>query len=152
MLLVSQITENKEKIIAGLEKKRFRNAAETIEKVISLDKSRRETQAKLDLILADVNAKSKEIGSMMNSGQKEEAEKLKAETADLKAQSKTMSQDLEKIEKELHDILLTIPNAPHDLVPQGASAEDNEIVYQGGTIPELPASAAPHWELIEKYN
>lgn len=152
MLLVSQIIENKEKIISGLEKKRFRNAADVIQKVIDLDKARRETQAKLDLLLAEVNSKSREIGALMKSHKKEEAEKTKAETADLKAQSKTLGQDLENFERELHDLLLTIPNAPADLVPHGASAEDNEIVYQGGEIPSLPEDAAPHWELIEKYN
>lgn len=152
MLLVSQIIENKEKIIAGLEKKRFRDAAEIIKRVIGLDQTRRETQSKLDLVLADVNSKSREIGVLMKTQQKTEAERLKSETAELKAQGKTMAQDLENIEKELHELLLTIPNAPNDLVPQGATAEDNEIVYQGGTLPELPENAVPHWDLIEKYH
>lgn len=152
MLQVSQIIENREKIIKGLEKKRFRDAAEAINKAIDLDSERRETQKKLDAILASVNAKSKDIGNLMKAGKKDEAEKAKAETSDLKSQSKSLSQLLEKYEKELHELLLTIPNVPSDLVPEGAGPEDNLIIDQGGRMPVLPPNAKPHWELIEQFD
>jgi seryl-tRNA synthetase len=152
MLQVSQIIENKEKIIKGLEKKRFQNAAITIEKAVELDRSRRETQVKLDAVLADANSRSKEIGVLMKDGRKEEAEKAKVESAELKTLAKQLGQDMEGYEKELHDLLLTIPNVPHELVPEGASPEHNEIVAEGGIMPTLPPDAKPHWELIEQYD
>ncbi len=152
MLLVSQIIENKDKVIQGLKKKRFKNVEETLDSVILLDKKRRETQVRLDDILAETNSKSKEIGILMKNGKKEEADKIKDETSSLKQQGKSLGQDLERYEKELNELLLTIPNIAHESVPEGVLPEDNLVVYESGVIPQLADEAMPHWELIEKYD
>jgi seryl-tRNA synthetase len=152
MLLVSQLIENKEKIIKGLEKKRFFNAASAVETAIELDRHRRETQTRLDAALAEANSKSKGIGILMKVGRQEEAEKLRMESSGLKTLAKTLGQDLENYEKQLHELLLTIPNVPYDLVPEGASPADNEIIAEGGSLPTLPPDAKPHWDLIEQYD
>jgi seryl-tRNA synthetase len=152
MLLVSQLIENKEKIIKGLEKKRFFNAASAVETAIELDRHRRETQTRLDAALAEANSKSKGIGMLMKEGRQEEAEKLRMESSGLKTLAKTLGQDLENYEKQLHELLLTIPNVPYDLVPEGASPADNEIIAEGGSLPTLPPDAKPHWDLIEQYD
>ena len=54
-------------------------------------------------------------------------------------------------EKEIRDILLTIPNTPCADVPEGLTAADNVVVKEGGVIPDLGAAALPHWELAKKY-
>jgi seryl-tRNA synthetase len=152
MLQLNYIRENKEAVVAGLQKKHFAKAADTVEQLIVLDRKRRETQAQMDATLAQSNALAKEIGTLMKAGKKEEAEQNKAETARLKTSSKEMADTLETVEKELNDLLVTLPNLPHASVPEGRTAEDNEIVHQHGTLPELPETALPHWELIKKYD
>jgi seryl-tRNA synthetase len=152
MLQITYIRENKEAVVAGLQKKHFARAAETVEQLIVLDRKRRETQAQMDATLAQSNALAKEIGALMKAGKKEEAEQNKAETACLKATSKELADILEGVEKELNELLVTLPNLPHASVPDGRTAEDNEIVHQHGLLPELPETALPHWELIKKYD
>jgi seryl-tRNA synthetase len=152
MLQISFIKENKALTIAGLQKKRLKNAEEAVEKVLELDSKRRETQVKLDQNRAKQGLLAKEIGEMMKSGKKEEAENLKAQTSDLKNASKDLEVLFAEVEAQLTQQLYLLPNLPHASVPEGASAEDNEIVYQHGEIAVLGADALPHWELIKKYD
>lgn len=152
MLQINTIREEREKVIASLQKRNFKEAMTLVDKAISLDKSRREIQLQNDELLAEVNKLSKEIGSMMKSGNKEEAEKIKIKTADLKKASGELSGQLEKVEEDLKNTLYLIPNVPHDLVPAGKGADDNITVHENGTMPSLDDSAQPHWELIKKYD
>ncbi|GAA0891492.1 serine--tRNA ligase [Fulvivirga kasyanovii] len=152
MLQLAYIRDNKEKVIAGLNKRRFARAADIIEEVITLDDQRKSTQAKHDQVLAESNSLSKQIGMLMREGKKEEAEGVKAKTADLKAEGKELGEALSSYENKLKELLYTIPNVPNDNVPEGGGADDNEVVYEHGSTPELPESAVPHWELIKTYD
>jgi seryl-tRNA synthetase len=152
MLQLTFIKENKQTVIEGLRKKHFKNAEEYVDQVLDADRKRRETQKELDDILADTNQKAKEIGNLMKSGNKEAAEKLKSETADLKIKSKELSDLLATLETELNTILVKLPNVPSKDVPEGRTAEDNIVVFQHGDVPSLPSSAQPHWELIKKHD
>lgn len=152
MLQINIIREERDQVIAKLQKRNFKDAEVLVDKAISLDKNRRENQLKNDEILAEVNKLSKEIGGLMKSGKKEEAEGIKSQTADLKKRSGELSTQLEKVEEELKNTLYLIPNVPHDLVPAGTGADDNKTVHESGTIPTLQESAQPHWELIKKYD
>jgi seryl-tRNA synthetase len=152
MLQLTFIKENKQTVIEGLRKKHFKNAEEYVDQVLDADRKRRETQKELDDILADTNQKAKEIGNLMKSGNKEAAEKLKSETADLKIKSKELSDLLATLEAELNTILVKLPNVPSKDVPEGRTAEDNIVVFQHGDVPSLPSSAQPHWELIKKHD
>nr|WP_293834217.1 serine--tRNA ligase [uncultured Arsenicibacter sp.] len=152
MLQLPFIRENKELTLAGLKKKRVANADEAVEQVLTLDQQRRDTQKELDDVLAQSNAKAKEIGALMKSGQKEAAEAAKAETAELKSRSKELEESLKALEQQVMDVLVTLPNLPHSSVPEGRSAEDNEVVLENGDKPVLGDDALPHWDLIKKYN
>lgn len=152
MLSLIQIKENPERIIRGLEKKKFREAEPLIQKVLSLDEYRRNTQTELDNILGEINNQSRRIGQLMKEGNKEEAEQVKEKTKGLKEDSKQLGHTLSKLEEELNGLLYNIPNVPHPEVPEGDTSADNKIVVQKGSIPELPETALPHWELIEKYD
>src|SRR5690606_2830834 len=55
-------------------------------------------------------------------------------------------------EQELQQKIVLLPNLPHESVPKGTSAEDNEIVFEHGFRPELPGDALPHWEVVAKYD
>jgi seryl-tRNA synthetase len=152
MLQVPFIRDNKETTLAGLRKKHFANAEAAVEQVLTLDQQRRDTQKELDEVLAQSNTKAKEIGALMKSGQKEAAEAAKAETATLKNRSKELDEALTQAEQQLQAILVTIPNLPHSSVPEGRSADDNEVVLEHGDKPTLHADAQPHWDLIKKYD
>lgn len=152
MLQISLIREQKELVLAGLKKRNFKQAEELVEQILSLDQQRRETQKELDAALFETNTLAKEIGNLMKGGKKEEAEKLKITNADLKEKAKALSDKLSPLEEEQNAVLVKLPNLPHASVPVGKSAEDNETVYEWGNLPALPADAAPHWELIKKYD
>ena len=152
MLQLNFIRDNKETTLAGLHKRNFANAEVTIEQVLTLDQKRRDTQRDLDDILAQSNAKAGQIGVLMKAGDKVAAEAAKAETADLKARSKDLGDTLRQVEADLQTVLVTIPNLPHSSVPEGRTADDNEVVLEHGEKPTLHDKAQPHWELIKKYD
>ena len=151
MLQISYIRENKDLVINGLKKRNFKEL-ELVEEAIALDEQRRLIQTKLDNALAESNKLSKEIGTLMKEGKRQEAEVAKAQTADLKEQIKQYSASLEETVNSLNDILYRIPNIPNTIVPEGKTAEDNLTVFQAGEIPHLFEGALPHWELAKKYN
>jgi len=151
MLTLKFITDNKEEVIRRLAKKRFDGTA-IIGQVVELDTKRRSLQVSLDTNLAEMNNLSKVIGDLFKQGKQAEAAEAKAKTADLKETGKSLSSELDATEKQLNDLLVTIPNVPHESVPEGKGAEDNLVERSGGTMPNLPADAAPHWELAKKYD
>jgi seryl-tRNA synthetase len=151
MLTINLIREKKDFVISRLKVKNF-NAEEIIGKIINLDTSRREIQSRVNLIEAEMNKTSKEIGNLMKSGKKEEAEAAKGKTYSLKEEIKSLTDKLEPIEAELRSEIVKLPNLPHESVPEGHGAEDNLSVKEGGVIPVLSEKALPHWDLIKKYN
>jgi len=152
MLTLKLISEETEKVISGLEKKHFQGAREAVEKAIAIDKRRREAQLKLDKNLQESKQISARIGALMKQGNKDEAEKVKAEVALLKEASKQLQEEMDNAQRELTAHLCTIPNIPYDEVPEGRTAEDNVVVKEGGVIPELPEDALCHWDLCKKFN
>ncbi len=152
MLQVNFITENKEKVLEGLKKKNFQNTIEHVEKIIFLDQQRKKLITQSNEIKNKINTLSREVGDLFKSGKKTEAEQIKQKSIEYKQQESQIDQELEKIEKELHNTLVLLPNIPHSSVPEGKSAEDNIIVYQHGDIPNLPKNALHHWELANRYD
>ena len=152
MLTLKMIIEQTDKVIAGLEKKHFKNAKEAIDKVLELDSKRRSIQNILDKNLSEVNSLSKSIGAFMKEGKKEDAEAAKKRVAELKESNKTLQADMDKAAEDVRNLLYTIPNVPYESVPKGNGAEDNVVEKMGGMETELPQNALPHWELAKKYN
>ena len=131
MLTLKQIYDHREAIVSGLEKKHFLGAQEAIEKVVSLDQERKAAQQKRDAASQQMNAIAKSIGQLMAQGKREEAEEAKKQTGTLKQDIATYEAEMAKAEETQTAVLLTIPNVPYDLVPQGKSAEDNIAVKVG---------------------
>lgn len=165
MLTLKQISEETERVIAGLEKKHFNGAKEAIYNALAIDKKRREAQQKMDNLLSEQKKAAGNIGKLMKEGKKEEAENAKKAVAALKEESKSMQDAMEAAEKDLTALLCTIPNIPYDEVPEGASAEDNHVVKSNlkectpnDTVgnwdanPVIESAKLPHWELAKKYN
>lgn len=182
MLTLKQIYDNKEQVIAGLEKKHFSGAREAIEQVVALDSERKSAQQKKDAAAAAMNKISKSIGMLMAQGKRDEAEAAKAETGSLKEQIAQFDKAMAEAEEAQKNLLLTIPNVPYDIVPEGKGAEDNLAVRIGNwpnqaavesiaagkpvALRDWPTEAdeaiaaeriaqsekLPHWELAKKYN
>jgi len=151
MLTINLIREKKEFIIERLKVKNF-EAEEIINRIIALDSSRREIQSKTDLLQAEMNRISKEIGSLMKDGKQDEAEAAKGKTYSLKEDIKSLSDKLIPIDNDLKNEIIRLPNLPHESVAPGHGAEDNVKVREGGVMPLVSESAVPHWDLIKKYD
>jgi seryl-tRNA synthetase len=151
MLLVPYLRDNTQKAIDGLKKRRLKNIEQSVQQVLELDLQRRETQRKLDDLLSESNGLSKQIGTLIKEGRKEEAERAKSRTAELKKSITDLGEMLTRTEQELQKALYAIPNIPSEKVPEGGGPDDNIVANSHGTIPELGPEALPHWELIKKY-
>lgn len=152
MLTLKLIGEETERVVKGLEKKHFPDARATIDKVLELDKTRREYQQKLDANKQKQNQLSKQIGALMKEGKRSEAEDVKNSVGTLKQVDKELQQSLEKAQNDMTALLLTIPNIASEQVPEGRDAADNVVVKEGGVKPKLPADALCHWDLCKKFN
>tara|TARA_R110002124_G_scaffold231181_1_gene396422 strand:- start:12176 stop:13453 length:1278 start_codon:yes stop_codon:yes gene_type:complete len=153
MLQVNEIRANFAHACERLRARNFENPEELLGNVIRLEDLRKQIQLDRDTLQAESNTISKQIGQLMKAGNKEEAEKVKLRTTEIKTQVKSLEDSYTQTETELTQILYTIPNIPHASVPAGKSSEDNEIVLEKGEIPQLEAeNKSPHWELIKKYD
>lgn len=150
MLVLADIKANPQHIIERLKVKGF-DGREAIEKILALDEERRSLQKANDAVASELKKLASGIGAMMKEGRREEAEAAKQRVAALKADTAGRVGRQAEAEKEIRDILLTIPNTPCADVPEGLTAADNVVVKEGGVIPDLGADALPHWELAKKY-
>ena len=123
-----------------------------VDEIITLDDLRKKLQAEIDTTQSKVNSTSKEIGNLMAKGQKEDAETRKLEVASFKSSLQPITDKLSETEKQLHEVLVRLPNLPSEKVPPGKTPADNIVVKEGGAKPKLPADAVPHWDLIKKYD
>ncbi len=151
MLQVSNIRAHKEGYIKALKKRNF-HAEDIFEEILTLDESRRSAQTQLDETLAESNQLSKEIGMLFKSGEQQKANILKEKTSQLKDTSKELSDKFNATLAKLEQLLYTIPNIPNDLVPAGATEDDNEEIFKEGDVPILAEGSLPHWELAKKYD
>ncbi len=150
MLNLRFIQENPELVVEKLKKKNF-DARQIVGKIISLYKKKNGIQTNGDQVKSEMNRISKEIGTLMREGKKEEANAAKKKTAELKESIKQLDEEFAKIDEQVFALQVQLPNIPADIVPAGKSAEDNEVVVRKGDIPVLPEKL-PHWELAKKYD
>lgn len=151
MLTLKLLREQPEFVIERLAVKNF-DATEIVAQILEYDKLRRQYQTELDAVLAQIKIKSKEIGSLMQSGQKELAEGAKGEVASLKARSKEIETLMQESSEKQDSLLVLLPNLPAAIVPEGKGAEDNVVVRMGGQMPQISEDALPHWEIASKYD
>lgn len=150
MLSLKLIQENKETVIRKLAVKNV-DARELIDRIILLDDSRKELQRDSDNLSAELNAISREIGNLMKAGKREEAEQNKARTAAIKEELAALGDKHQQAVNELNDLIVRLPNLPHESVPAGKGADENEIVKKSDNIPAYREGLLPHWELARKY-
>lgn len=151
MLSISLIREQRDQLIERLKIKHF-HQVEIIDAIISSDNDRRSLQVRQDNLQAELKAKSREIGALFKEGKKNEAEQAKAATTRLKEEIKELQQAQQQAVSILQELLVQVPNLPHESVPSGKGEEDNVQIREGGLLPDLPEGAVPHWDLITKYD
>ncbi|HAN64869.1 MAG TPA: serine--tRNA ligase, partial [Chitinophagaceae bacterium] len=151
MLQISYIRQNRDFVKERLAVKHFAQPG-VVDDLIRMDEELRQLKSQTETMQASINALSKEIGMLMGKGQRDEAEAKKQEVASLKSGMAEKTSALASLEDALNQLLVTLPNLPHESVPQGKSATDNVVDGKGGKMPELPANAKPHWELIREYD
>lgn len=151
MLQLSFIRSNKEKVIAGLQKKHFQDV-QLVDALIGLDDQRKKLQSQSDDLLSKRNTASKSIGALLAQGKKDEAEESKSVVASLKEKIDALVTELANVEETLTQQLLKLPNLPNEIVPVGKAAEDNEVITQSPSLPTLYEGAKAHWDLITEYD
>lgn len=151
MLTLSYLRENTDDAIERLSKRNI-DASPLINKVLELDSERKNKQTEMDNLLAEANLLAKQIGQLIKENKTQEANKNKERTILLKNNTQELKTKITELEEEIKSLLYTLPNTPHHSVPKGNTAEDNEVVFSSGDIPQLPEDALAHWDLASKYN
>lgn len=151
MLTLNAIRNNAQEIIDRLAKRGIDRSGD-INEVIRLDEAKRAKQTLLEQNLAKSNSLAKEIGDLFKTGNKAEAEAKREESIKIKEAYKDLEIELAELDKQLTDKLYEIPNTPSHKVKLGRSPEENEVVFEWGDEPVLPADAKPHWDLTSKYS
>jgi seryl-tRNA synthetase len=151
MLQVTYLRQHTQLAKDKLAIKHFSNL-DLVDQVIAVDDQRKRLQASFDELQSKVNAASKEIGNHMAKGEKEQAEAMKQNVGAWKLALDPLKIEMTEVEQQLQNLIVQLPNLPHDLVPKGKTPEENEVVKEAGATPVLPAGAMAHWDLIKKYN
>ena len=151
MLQIALIRQQPDFVKERLRVKNF-DASSAIDSILKLDEKRKKIQLELESAQAGLNAISKEIGQMMARGEKQMADKKKQEVSLIKSGLNPLQEALDIADKQLQEILISLPNLPAKEVPPGKTPEDNVVVREGGKKPLLPANAMAHWDLARKYN
>ena len=152
MIDIKLIRENPELVKENIKKKFQEHKLELVDKVIELDKLRRETSLKGDTLRGDRNKLSEQIGSLMRDGRKDEAEKIKADVKRINDELLEIEKLEEKYKEEVNNIMMKIPNIIHETVPIGKDDSENvEVQKYGEPIKpdyEIPYNA----EIMEKFS
>ena len=151
MLEIQRIRTDKEGILKGLSKRHLQ-AEETLDAIIKFDAEWRGAKTEMDGISAELNQLAKKIGDLYKSGQTVEANALKEKTTELKANESSLKTKVDSLEAEITKLLYTLPNVPNEQVVAGRDANDNETVFEYGSIPTFDFEALPHWDLAKKYD
>ncbi|HEY4154051.1 MAG TPA: serine--tRNA ligase, partial [Puia sp.] len=151
MLQLAVIRQQPDWIEERLRVKNF-EAGEAIRSILSLDEQRKLLQLELETAQAQLNSISKEIGQWIARGDKAKAEEKKQAVSAFKTAIPPLQEKLNRLDQQLHELLVILPNLPAKEVPAGKTPEDNQIVREGGERPGLPEGAVPHWDLAKKYN
>lgn len=151
MLQLTVLRENTQEVKQRLNKRNSAFAA-VVDEVLALDEKTRAAKQQMENHQAEANKIAKQVGELMKSGKRDEAEEVKKQSSNLKEQAKQLEETVKQLEEELFAKLVTIPNTPNVIVPEGKTPEENLNVFQNGEIPTLAEGAVPHWDLITKYN
>ncbi len=145
MLDLNFVRENIDKVRAALKARNFNTQA--LDDFAEADAERRRVIAESDQLNAQRNTSSREIGSLMKEGKKEEAETRRAEVSTLKERIAELDQLRAQTENRMHELLSGLPNIPHESVPVGKEESDNVEVRRWGNAPAFDFEPKYHVDL-----
>ena len=152
MIDIKLIRENEELVKENIKKKFQDEKLPLVDEVKELDVKVRDIQTEADNLRAERNKKSKQIGACMAKGDKEEAEKLKAEVEQNADRLKVLEEETEVISARIKEIMMTIPNIIDDVVPIGKDDTEN-VERQKFGEPAVPEYEIPyHVDIMESLN
>lgn len=148
MLDITYIRENTDAVKQGMIHKGEKDTS-LVDQALVLDAKWREGVTQLDRSRSELNQISGQVGAMMKSGRKEEAQTLIQQTQTLKEEIKELDKSVPELRNELDQVLYQIPNVPDPSVPVGSTPDDNVIHSEWGS-PRHEDHLKPHWELAEQ--
>src|SRR5687767_11188672 len=145
MLELQILRDQRERALTGLKKRGL--SAERLslmDQIVALDDERKEVQTTLDSLLNERNTLSDQIGGLFKQGKANEANELKIRVQKVKESSDELEKKLQDIKSSLDAVLVTLPNIPHESVPEGLTPEENKVHKAwDGEMPVLHAGALP---------
>ena len=148
MLDITYIKENTDAVKQGMMHKGEKDTS-LVDQALVLDSKWREGVTRLDRSRSELNQISGQVGEMMKSGRKEEAQKLIQQTQTLKEEIKELDKAVPELRNELDQVLYQIPNVPAPSVPVGSTPDDNVVHSEWGS-PRHEDHLKPHWELADQ--
>ena len=141
---IRMIRENPAAFDAALSR---RGASAMSSEILSLDEARRARILAAETAQAEQNRASKAVGAAKASGDEAEFERLRTLVADKKAEISAMQDEAKALDAQLADLLMGIPNAPLDEVPDGADEADNVEIRRQGGIPNFGFTPLEHYQI-----
>ena len=151
MLQIANIRKNSKELAERLAIRGLDGDA-LMSSVLEMDERNRSKRTEMESLQAKGNQITSQIGELYKTGKKAEGDILKLQSVEIKDSLKQLESDVELLDQELTQLLLTIPNTPSVEVPKGKTPEDNKQVFLWGEMPKLQDGALPHWELAAKYD
>jgi seryl-tRNA synthetase len=147
MIGIALIREDPEAVKRAIARKG--EPTEPVDRVFEADARRRAIEAEANELRAQRNSGNRQVGELMRTGQRDEAEALKRTMAELSASIDRLTAELAEVERAIEQDMLLIPNPPHESVPDGAGPEDNPVIRSWGE-PLAAGETPPHWEIAER--
>lgn len=144
MLDLKWVRENPEAVKAGAA---LKNVQVDVEALLQRDSRRRELVTRTEELKKERNELTAEVGRRMKA--KEDAETLKQRVREVGDESKKLDEEIATLDAELTDLLLRIPNLPHETVPPGKDESENRVIREWGSKPVFDFQPRPHWEIAQ---
>ena len=152
MIDIKFLRENPDAVKENIKKKFQDSKLPLVDEVIELDAQLRKAQQRGDSLRADRNRISKEIGGFMAKGQKDEAEKAKAQVKEFSDELEALEKQEEELSEKVKKIMMTIPNMIDPSVPIGKDDSENVEITRYGE-PVVPDFEIPyHSEIMDRLN
>ncbi len=145
MLDIRYMREHREDVLAAMTALNAEDAP--VQRALDLDERRRQILARVEVLRAERNSGSKQIGQLMREGKRAEGQALQARMSAVGEEIKALDEELTQVEANLQDAMLRIPNLPHSSVPVGEDETENVVVRTEGTPRTFDFAPLPHWDL-----
>jgi len=151
MLSVGWIRSDPDHVRQSLVRRGATEKITLIDQILREDKHRREALTLQQSKQQELNSESRSISTLMRAGKKEEAQNAIHRQKLLKSEIKDLTQKISSTEEILSELMLAVPNVPHESVPDGLSEADNIIVHTYGEIPSFHFTPLPHWDIATQH-